>query len=90
MSDATEKKPFKRPSPLMSTIIFIIFAVAVIALLNSVSGDRSPRIPEDEIHKGLNDNQSCMQCHGPGQYAERSPSHPPKDQCILCHKRKRG
>jgi hypothetical protein len=30
-----------------------------------------------------------MECHGPGKPAARKETHPPKDDCIKCHKVKR-
>jgi hypothetical protein len=73
-----------------NTIIFIVFVLAVVGLLFAISGDRSPRIPEDDMHAGLTEQASCLECHAPGKEAALSPAHPPKDQCLLCHKRKRG
>jgi hypothetical protein len=72
-----------------NTLIFIIFVLAVVGFLYAISGDRAPRIPEDETHTGLTERVSCLECHAPGKEAELSPTHPPKDQCLLCHKRKR-
>jgi hypothetical protein len=72
-----------------NTVIFVVFVLAVMGLLFAISGDRSPRIPEDERHAGLTEQASCRECHAPGREAALSPDHPPKEQCLLCHKRKR-
>ncbi|HET6514027.1 MAG TPA: hypothetical protein VFG09_02620 [Thermodesulfovibrionales bacterium] len=72
-----------------NTIIFVIFVLLVLGLLTLFSGTRAPRIPEDSRHAALSDNAACMECHGPGKVAERKKTHPPKDECLLCHKVKR-
>lgn len=71
------------------TLVFIIFVLAVIGLLYAVSGDKSPRIPDTEAHRVVDNNDICLGCHGPGKLNARKPNHPPKDNCIYCHKTKR-
>ncbi len=89
MSDPGEKKKGKGLSPVANTVIFVLFVLVVIGLLTAISGERSPRVPIDAIHNGIEDNAVCLECHGPGMAQERGPKHPPKDQCLLCHHRKR-
>ena len=71
------------------TLVFIIFVLAVVGVLYSISGDRSPRIPDNEAHRVVDSNAICMGCHAPGMEHARKPNHPPKDDCIYCHKTKR-
>lgn len=71
------------------TLSFIAFAIVVIGILFLVSGDRSPRIPEDVKHAGLMEDSLCTPCHGPEKEFARKAEHPPKDECLKCHKRKR-
>jgi flagellin-like protein len=89
MSEQLEKKPRKGFSPFVNTVIFIVFVLVVVGVLFAISGDRSPRVPDDQNHAVITDDAACLECHGPGKYAERKPDHPPKDQCLICHKVKR-
>jgi hypothetical protein len=34
-------------------------------------------------------NDSCAACHGPGKRSPLKSSHPPKEDCLLCHKMKK-
>jgi hypothetical protein len=68
----------------------MIFVLVVLAFLYSISGKKQPRIPDTDIHRGVNEAAVCLGCHGPGQKFERMKQHLPKDQCFECHKRKRG
>lgn len=59
-------------------------------MLYAVSGKRNPRIPENDNHKVISTSAACLECHGPGKAAERKKDHPPKDDCLICHKTKRN
>ena len=72
-----------------NTVGFILFAVAVILLLVVLSsGKKPPLIPNDAIHAVVTSDAGCAACHAPGKTALLKPSHPPKEQCLVCHKRK--
>lgn len=71
------------------TALFILFVLAVIGLLFAVSGTRAPRIPENERHAAITDNVACLSCHGPDREAALKQGHPPKTECLVCHKTKR-
>lgn len=79
-----------RMSGLRNNLIFIAAALGVLGLLYAISGERSNRIPEDRTHMIEAGPEACLQCHGPGMIHPRSAKHPPKDDCMKCHKRKRG
>jgi hypothetical protein len=80
----------KRRPRIKNTLIFIAFVIVVVGFLYAISGERAHRIPEDEMHMVIDRNEVCMGCHGPGKISERKPAHPPKDDCIKCHKTKRN
>ncbi len=82
-------KKDKKLSPVIQTVIFIAFVLAIIGLLTAISGERSARIPDDPVHVNLTDSEYCLTCHGPGGEFMRPENHPPKDNCIICHKTKR-
>jgi hypothetical protein len=72
-----------------NTLIFIIFMLIVLGVLSLLSGTRAPRIPEDALHAGITDNAVCQKCHAPGTPTSLKQNHPPKTECVICHKRKR-
>ncbi len=73
-----------------STTAFIIFAAAVLLVLFllSSSGKKAALIPADGIHKAVTTDAACSECHAPGRVSPLKPSHPPKEQCRICHKAK--
>ncbi len=74
-----------------NTIWFIVFAAAVLsALFFLSSGKKAPFIPADEMHKVITTDAACLECHAPGKQAPLKPSHPPKEQCLICHKVKQA
>lgn len=72
-----------------NTLIFIAFVLVVLGLLFAISGSRAPQIQRDAIHNGLSSDAPCMECHGIGMPNARKPGHPPKDECLKCHRFKR-
>jgi cytochrome c553 len=71
-----------------NTLIFLVFVLAVLALLSIISGKRVPPpfIPQDSQHSVLNDPNLCLECHGPDKTAPLKKAHPPKGECLKCHK----
>ena len=72
-----------------NTLIFIVFALAVVGFLFSISGKKYPQMPADANHLGMTVTNTCMECHGPGKQYPQMPAHPPKFECFKCHKQKR-
>lgn len=70
-------------------MVFIIFILVVVGVLYAISGERAFRIPDDEYHRVVDNNEVCMGCHGHDKQYARKSNHPPKDNCIYCHKTKR-
>jgi hypothetical protein len=68
-----------------SAVGFVIFVAVVVGLLLLFPGKTYPPIPDDDFHKALGDNSSCMDCHGPGKKNELKKTHPPKFDCLKCH-----
>jgi hypothetical protein len=48
-------------------IIYAVFILAVLGLLYALSGNRAPRIPEDERHAVFDDVQLCRSATTPGE-----------------------
>ncbi|MBI5100273.1 MAG: cytochrome C [Nitrospirae bacterium] len=72
-----------------NNIIFAVFVLVVLGFFFSISGKKYPQIPANDAHKELTGSAACLSCHGPEGERPRKPSHPPKDDCLKCHKKKR-
>ncbi|MHB8882219.1 MAG: c-type cytochrome [Thermodesulfovibrionales bacterium] len=72
-----------------NNIIFIVFILIVVGFLLSISGKKYPQIPATKAHLGITEAAACLTCHGPDGERPRKPAHPPKDDCLKCHKKKR-
>ena len=72
------------------TLVFLVFVIAVLAFLSMISGRRVPPpfIPQDNQHVVLHDPKACLECHGPDKMAPLKERHPPKRECMKCHKTK--
>lgn len=62
-------------------VVVILFLVYL-----STSGNKPPLVPADAQHAGLSTNEACVPCHAPGKASPLKEKHPPKEQCIICHK----
>ena len=70
-----------------NNITLIVAALAILAFLFFLSsGKKVPALPGDETHRQVPSNSFSPTCHGPGKQSPLKPSHPPKEQCLLCHK----
>ncbi len=72
-----------------STVIFIVFVLTVLGFLYAISGRKYSQMPADANHTGVADTALCMECHGVGKQYAQKPTHPPKFECLKCHKQKR-
>jgi len=69
-----------------SAALYIGFGLAVVLFLMIVSSRHEvPAIPDDPFHQGITNHAACTTCHTPGRQAPLKASHPPKDECLLCH-----
>jgi hypothetical protein len=66
---------------------FAIFVLVVVGVLFIMSGDDYPPVPSDDVHRAISDNTVCMECHGPDKEHPLKEDHPPKFECLKCHKR---
>jgi hypothetical protein len=67
----------------------VLAALILIFLFYLSSRHKVPAVPQDERHKNSITNTSCVACHAPGKKAPLKATHPPKEQCLLCHKMKK-
>jgi hypothetical protein len=61
-------------------------AVLILLFFLSSSGKKPPVIPLDGRHANLKTNEACLACHAPEKQAPLKDTHPPKEQCVTCHK----
>lgn len=68
-------------------ILLIAAAAAILLFLFYLStGKKVPLIPGDDLHRAVTTNEACVECHAPGKRSPLKATHPPKEQCIICHK----
>ncbi len=61
-------------------------AIVLALFFLSSSGRRPTTIPADEFHQGMNKQDGCLNCHAPGRTSPLKERHPPKEQCLVCHR----
>ena len=67
-------------------ILFLGAAILLLLLFVLSQGKKAPFIPADDLHKIITTNEACAECHAPGKRAPLKQTHPPKEQCLICHK----
>jgi hypothetical protein len=69
-----------------NSIAFVGFALALVFFLVFLSSrSEVPPVPDDVFHRGVINNAACTTCHTPGKQAPLKETHPPKEDCLLCH-----
>jgi hypothetical protein len=71
-------------------LIIAAAAIIVVLVFLSFTGKKAPFIPPDTIHSAITTQEGCAACHAPGKQAPLKASHPPKEQCLICHKIKKS
>jgi hypothetical protein len=67
--------------------VFLAAAAAILLALFVLStSKKAPLIPADRLHQNVTTNAGCGECHAPGKRAPLKETHPPKEQCLICHK----
>lgn len=66
--------------------MFLLLAALLLGGLLMLSGKKFAPLPTDALHAGLKDNTSCLPCHSPEGDSPLGDKHPPKEQCLTCHK----
>ena len=65
-------------------ILAALAASTVVAIV--LADQHAPFIPGDVFHDIVISNAACTTCHTPGKHAALKASHPPKEECMSCHK----
>ncbi|MBI4843188.1 MAG: hypothetical protein HY809_02535 [Nitrospirae bacterium] len=71
-------------------ILFIFAMLAVFGFFWAISGERAHQMPADDNHIFVTDTALCKGCHIPAGSNVVSEKHPPKFECLKCHKAKRA
>jgi hypothetical protein len=72
---------------IQKNLLFYGGTLLVVVTLALLSGARKSRyVPRDEHHPRPLVVATCRDCHAPGKMAPQPAKHPPKDQCLLCHR----
>jgi len=72
------------------SLIVAAAAVVLVLFFLSSSGKKPPLIPQDAAHQGITAEGVCADCHAPGKSSPLKENHPPKEQCLVCHKVGKG
>ncbi|MBI4697612.1 MAG: hypothetical protein HY758_01510 [Nitrospirae bacterium] len=67
----------------------ILVFIFIVLFLYTLSAKKVVPIPDDAVHFDMTDEKLCLDCHGEGKENPLKKSHPPKYQCLKCHKMKR-
>jgi len=67
-------------------MIIAAAVIVVVLVLLSSTGKKAPFIPLDNIHNDITTQEACAACHAPDKQAPLKANHPPKEQCLICHK----
>jgi hypothetical protein len=70
--------------------------VALVVFILSTTGEKAKRVPLDSKHQAsyeaiekgqdrIETERGCTTCHTPGS-VPLPKNHPPKEQCLICHK----
>ncbi len=71
-------------------MVFLVIASSVLLILFFLSSrNKVPFIPADDLHRSIVTAADCGECHAFGKRAPLKETHPPKEQCLICHKVKR-
>ncbi len=72
-----------------NTLSLVAIAAAILLFLFFLSsGKKAPVVPADGVHKGALTDAACVLCHAPGKQVPLKSTHPPKEQCLICHRLK--
>jgi hypothetical protein len=71
-------------------LIAVGAAVLILLIFLSSTGKKPPMIPLDARHAALTTNEACLSCHALGRSSPLKDTHPPKEQCLVCHKPGKG
>jgi len=71
-------------------LIIAAAVIIVVLIFLSSTGTKAPFIPADATHRAVTTQEACAACHAPGKQAPLKANHPPKEQCLICHKVKKS
>ena len=72
---------------LQKNLVFFGGSLLMVGTLTFLAAERKTRyVPEDENHPRPLAVTLCRDCHGGGKMSPQLAKHPPKDQCMLCHR----
>ena len=78
----------KKPAHYKSRAFFTVFIVLILFLLWNAPSTEGPPIPNDDEHSKVEEELSCMmECHIFKDLLEENKNHPPKTECLECHRK---
>lgn len=69
-----------------SIALFIVFILFILFFLWNAPPVEGPPIPNDDEHSNIEEETSCMECHIIEDHFKGNKYHPPKTECLECHR----
>lgn len=66
--------------------VLAIAAAILLALYLLSTSKKMPLLPDDALHQNRTTTAACKTCHAPGMPSPLKDTHPPKEECLICHK----
>jgi hypothetical protein len=76
----------KKLTSYKSSALFIVFILLILFILWNAPSIEGPPIPNDDEHSNIEEETSCMECHIFEELLKGNKYHPPKTECLECHR----
>jgi hypothetical protein len=76
----------KKLTSYKSSALFIVFILLILFILWNAPPIEGPPIPNDDEHSTIEEETSCMECHIFEELLKGNNYHPPKTECLECHR----
>jgi hypothetical protein len=76
----------KKLTSYKSSALFIVFIFLILFILWNAPPIEGPPIPNDDEHSNIEEETSCMECHIFEELLKGNTYHPPKTECLECHR----
>ena len=87
-------KQLKTRKIMIYNLLFLLIGGAIVLFLWNAPKETTHRMPKDDNHLRFYSMEKkeaekfCEECHNPAGQAGALPNgHPPKNRCLLCHKK---
>lgn len=68
------------------SLVTVVVVSLILIYSPDLPGGDAPAIPADIFHSYVIANAGCFTCHTPGKQMPLREGHPPRTDCLVCHK----